>query len=153
MIEPPFEVLNEFISSHILAYNLKLVDRDMYVHDPEGCKHCEAKAALGLLESIIERQQDKIDTYIEALALQSEMHRELQRLYRELDKRMDEAEADLASCNVELHNSKQHQLGLMCAEQTDKLNKIQSFIDDRNRGAGLSAMDGIELLKIIDGND
>jgi hypothetical protein len=144
------DVLKKFIRSHINAYKMVhagyLADTyDTYRHEPEGCKHCEAKSALDLLNGIIQTQAKKLREYEDAMAIQYEMYGDPE----DLLKRAEEAEAALISCNVDLHNSKQHELGLMCGELTEKLNKIAKLVDD-NEHVGLSSFLASDIREILE---
>ena len=77
---------------------------------------------LSLISQLVRERDDAR----EALAIQYEMYGDPE----DLVNRAEAAEAALASCNVQLHNSKQHQLGLMCGELQDKLNRIAEVLED-----------------------
>jgi hypothetical protein len=120
----------------------------LYPYQTEAVEQIEE--GVEALNRIIREQHKKLGEYIDTMAVQYEMYGDPE----ELVKRAEKAEALLASCKVDLHNSKQHQLGLMCAEQTDKLDKIKRLAElaaDRNTGdVNWFAND---ILDIIEGND
>lgn len=57
------------------------------------------------------------------------------------------------ACAVELHNAKQHELGLMCAEQQDKLDKIQKLLERAPIDLGEGEWVVLDIRDILEGTD
>jgi hypothetical protein len=66
-----------------------------------------------------------------------------------LDEEVENLRQQLTACNVDLHNSKQHELGLMCGELQEKLNKIAKLVED-NENIGLAAWLSTDIKEILE---
>jgi tRNA U34 5-carboxymethylaminomethyl modifying GTPase MnmE/TrmE len=132
-------LLYEFINSHVLKIRMVPTGMvngvDTYRHEPTLCEHCKAKDALDLLNGIIQTQVQKLREYEEMMAIDHE--------------RITSLQQQLASCNVDLHNSKQHELGLMCGDLQYKLNEIKKLVEE-NRNIGLADFLAVDILEILE---
>jgi hypothetical protein len=133
------DLLYEFINSHVLKIRMvptgMINGVDTYRHEPTLCEHCKAKDALDLLNGIIQTQVQKLREYEEMMAIDHE--------------RITSLQQQLASCNVDLHNSKQHELGLMCGDLQYKLNEIKKLVEE-NRNIGLADFLAVDILEILE---
>jgi hypothetical protein len=133
------DFLYEFINSHVLKIRMVPTGMvngvDTYRHEPTLCEHCKAKDALDLLNGIIQTQVQKLREYEEMMAIDHE--------------RITSLQQQLASCNVDLHNSKQHELGLMCGDLQYKLNEIKKLVEE-NRNIGLADFLAVDILEILE---
>jgi hypothetical protein len=148
----PYTYLKDFIERSILAIKMVSVpDNPGSVrHEPNGCKHCKALKALDLLVDQHRTQVGELLMMIVSLGKEKDaeivnLQNRLANIFHRDERRLDtikQLREDLAkvhrernaiameaeACAIELHDSKQHELGAKCAELQDKLEDVTLIV-------------------------